>query len=113
MEKELKEILDKKLIGNDTNISDIILSYLKEPCFVCWKKYLEADLHKTYCDVKQHRQLYMKICDNCINHFHFKKCLQCKIWVDKTKCYIVDCLDDLYSCSYCCFGGLTEYTGFF
>jgi hypothetical protein len=110
MEKEIKEILNKKLIGNDINISNMILSYLKERCFICWQYFIEEDLVKSYCDTKPHSQLYMNVCPTCVDKFKFKRCYKCRIYVDEQKSYTVGTLDNV-CCLYCCMSGITEYCG--
>jgi hypothetical protein len=111
MEKEIRDILNEKLLGNDINLSDTILSYLKSNCFICWKTRLENELNKAYCDVKTLPQLYMNVCDDCINYFNFKKCYKCKVWVDKSRCYIIGSLDNFYACQYCSCSGISDYVG--
>ena len=101
MEQEIKEILNEKLIGNDLYISDIILSYLKEKCFICWNNFMKEELSKSYCDTSPHLQLYMEICQNCIYKFKFRRCFLCKVYIDGHKSYIVGTLDSV-CCKYCC-----------
>jgi hypothetical protein len=91
-EKELRDILDKKLVGNDVNLIDDILSYLKKRCFICWSIYLGDTLKRSYCD-RRYKKLHMDVCSNCINKFHFRKCYKCGIYVDENKCYIIDSLN--------------------
>lgn len=100
MENEIKKILDEKLKGNDVNISDMIISYLKKRCFICWHLYMEDVLKKSYCNEKPYPQLYMNVCKRCINEFKFKKCYKCHIYIDISRCYIIGSLD-YYSCQYC------------
>ncbi len=100
-EQTIKDILEEKLVGNDIHLVGEILSYLKSNCFVCWKLKMGFDLHKAYCDVKTFPQLYMEVCDECLSYFDFKNCCKCKIWVDKTRCYVIGGLDQFYSCEYC------------
>ena len=112
MEEEIKEILNNKLIGNDTAISDIIISYLKKRCFICWKYYLEGILEKSYCDVKTYPQLYMDICPICIDKFKFRRCYKCHIYVDSQKAYTLSKTLDNICCQYCLHSeSITEYSG--
>ena len=114
MEKEIREILDKKLVGNDINIIDTIFSYLKKKCFICWNSYLPDILVKSYADSKPYTQLYMDVCPKCVDKFHFKRCGSCHIYVDCQKSYIVGNLDNV-CCQYCIARedsyGISAYTG--
>lgn len=112
MEKEIKNILNKKLIGNDKAISNIILSYLKSKCFICWNSYLKDTLSRAFCDTKPHTQLYMDVCPICVDKFKFKRCYQCGIYVDSCKSYTVGTLD-IVCCKYCIAreDGIIEYSG--
>lgn len=114
MEKRIKEILDEKLIGNDSSISNIILSYLEKKCFICYNSYLENSLKKSYCDTRPHTQLYMDVCQICIDKFDFKRCYQCHIYVDRSKAYTVGTLDN-HCCQYCVARedsyGISSYSG--
>ena len=100
MEKEIREILNNELVGNDINITDIILSYIKEKCFICWKSFYAEELSKAFCDTKPHTQLYMDICPICIDKFKFNKCFKCRIWVDGNRSYTIGTLDNV-CCRYC------------
>ncbi len=109
MEEEIREILDKKLIGNDINIADIILSYLKKKCFICWREYIDSELKKSYCDVKAHTQLYMDVCEKCIKDFQFHRCYKCKIFVETNRSYTFFDNHEYICCRYCCCSeGYTE-----
>ena len=110
MEIKIKEILNKELVGNDVHISDIILSYIKERCFICWYLFIDEELNKSYCDTRPHTQLYMKVCPGCIKKFGFNRCYMCKVYVDKNRCYTVGTLDNT-CCRYCVMSSLSEYTG--
>tara|TARA_R110000868_G_scaffold137660_2_gene351219 strand:+ start:2199 stop:2513 length:315 start_codon:yes stop_codon:yes gene_type:complete len=94
------EILDKLLVDNDKNISKIILSYIEEKCFVCWRNHLKLDMVSAYCDEK-YQKLYMNICHKCKDAFEFKECYICKRYVDKSKTYFIGALEDFPCCQYC------------
>ena len=105
--EEIKKILDKLLIRNDVNISKIIMEYAYGKCFICWQKKLDKNLHKSYCDVKTYPKPYMDVCNKCVVRFDFKRCIKCGIYLDKSKCYVMD--NNIYVCSYCCGCGWTWY----
>ena len=83
MEEELRNILDKKLVGNDINISDMILDFLKEKCVFCYKKFLISGLHRTYSESRKYGNMYMCICCDCVNKYKYKRCNSCMTFVSK------------------------------
>ena len=106
-EKEIRKILVEKLVNNEESLADVILSYLKRKCFICWKDSLR--IHQAYCDCKEYRQLYMDVCDKCIIDCKFIKCYKCKNFCDGMKCYCIDINRDskYYVCYYCSSAGWT------
>ncbi len=105
-ENEIKKILDSKLKNNDIYLVDVILSYLKENCYICWQKKFSRDMFKCYCDPKNCRSLYMNICQSCIIIFNFKKCNKCYIYADKEKCYRIG---EMYLCGCCACSGYLDF----
>ena len=75
-DKEIKEILEKKLVGNDINIADMIMNYLRRKCYMCNEK--KVNTHTCY----GHGYGRFEICNDCADTYNFNECFKCEVYTN-------------------------------
>ncbi len=74
--KEIKKILEKKLIGNDIAIADMILSYITTKCYLC----NERKVNNKECYGYGYGRFNM--CLDCIYIYNYSKCYKCEVYTN-------------------------------
>ena len=103
---QVKSILDEKLIDNDNNIVELILSYITDKCDECKDRFFTNDLDYCYNNNNCKEDKYL--CSVCKEDICCKECnyidneLECCDDKDCNNMFCYDCEDKVvYQCSSC------------
>ena len=73
-DKEIKDILDKKLVNNDLAIADIIMDYLRKKCYMCNER--KVNTYNAY----GYGYGKFQVCFECCDTYNFTECYKCEVY---------------------------------